>query len=144
MKYRFYFKKSLAFTHVVMYSGLAGWYNEKQCMMIDFNSCIYNLPLESDDDLVDMMIYHLNLAFIHSLIDQNMFYGECEKEGWNPKYTWNQGLILSQGMGDLNDHKFRDLFPQSCKKHEKGRIMRELNPYTRRHKRPTHYYKKRN
>lgn len=144
MKYRFYFKKSLAFTHVIMYSGLVGWYNEKGCIMIDFNQCIYNLPNESDEDLVDMMIYHLNLVFIHSLIDQSMFYGECKNEGWDPKYTWNQGLILGQGMGDWGIHEFKELFPQHCNKYEKGRIMMELNPYTGRHKRPIHYYNKRN
>lgn len=71
-----------------------------------------------------------------------MFFGECKNEGWDPKYTWNQGLILGQGMGDLDEHEFKQIFPESCKKHEEGRIMRELDPYTGRHKRPTHYYKK--
>src|SRR5690349_7046500 len=141
MNYKFYFHGIPKWTHTYMYSSLVGWNNERESILVDFKNCDYNLFKWADETVCDILIYHINLAVVHGLIDQNMFYGECKKEGWDPKHFWNIKLILGMGMGDWSIHTFDELFEYD-KKPSPKRIFVEYNHKTGRMERPRHYYRK--
>ncbi len=144
MNFRFTFKGIPPKTHCYVHSGLACWYNEEQVAWIDFKNFHFpELFQELDEIISSVMLYHINLAVVHGLIDQNMFYGECKNEGWDPLYMWNIGLILALGMGDLVDYKFKELNNYSPYI-EPQSIMAEHNLKTGEVKIPYHYHKKRN
>lgn len=144
MNFKFTFKGIPPKTHCYKYSNLSCWYNQEQVVWIDFKLNEYYewFMKEYDDETIsNIMIYHINLAVIHGLIDQNMFYGECKNEGWDPLYAWNIKLILGCGMGDLGNYKFNELFDYQ-KRFEPQSVFAEMDLRTGELKIPYHYHKK--
>lgn len=143
MNFKFTFRGFPHHTHCYRYSGLSCWYNEKQTVWIDFRDCDYDLHEWDDRTVGDILLYHINLAVVHGLIDQNMFYGECKNEGWDPLHMWNIKLVLAKGMGDYQIHKFSELFDYE-EKFPKKSVMVEYDFKTRQTIIPYHYHKKKN
>ena len=141
IRFKFTFKGIPRTTHCYQYSGLSCWYNKEQTVWIDFKECNYNLHEWDDRTIGDILLYHINLAVIHGLIDQNMFYGECKNEDWDPLYIWNIKLILGLGMGDYQIHTFNELF-QYQKYIQPQSIMAEHDFHSGKLKIPYHYHHK--
>lgn len=143
MNFRFTFKGFPLGTHCYKYSNLCCWYNRDQVVWIDFKNCDYDLDIWDDRTVGDILLYHINLAVVNGLIDQNMFYGECKNEGWDPLYMWNIKLVLGMGMGDYQIHTFNELFEYE-KEIPPQHVMVEYDMRTGKDKIPYHYHKKRN
>lgn len=145
MNFKFTFKGIPSKTHCYVYSGLSCWYNQEQVVWTDFKHNEYQEWFQKyyDDEIISkIMSFHINLAVVHGLIDQNMFYGTCKDENWDPLWMWNIKLILEIGMGDLDNYKFKEFFGHQ-KHFEPQSIMAECDLKTGELKIPYHYHKKR-
>ena len=81
MNFRFTFKGIPPKTHCYKYNGLSCWYNMDQVVWMDFKDSEFdfNSEMEDDDMMINILVHHLNVAIMHGLIDQQMFFGECKK-----------------------------------------------------------------